>query len=117
MSHLSPAQYETSKHNYPTKIDNKGRTMETSLIQIQTEASQLLITYQTKVLGTWFLNLHLDEYIDNKKAQSWKFESKTHEEQLEDRKPRKNSRRSPGRRKHHKGSKWHKKRQTNQNGK
>jgi hypothetical protein len=42
--------------------------METSQIQIQTEASQLLITYQIKVLSTWFLNLPLDEYIGNKKV-------------------------------------------------
>jgi hypothetical protein len=34
---------------------------------------------QTKVLTTWFLNLPLDEYIDNRKAQSLNFESKTHE--------------------------------------
>jgi hypothetical protein len=47
-------------------------------------ASQLLITTQTKVLTTWFLNLPLDEYIDNTKAQSLNFESKTHEAQLED---------------------------------
>jgi hypothetical protein len=32
---------------------------------------------QTKVLTTWFLNLPLDEYIDNKKAQSLNLESKT----------------------------------------
>jgi hypothetical protein len=44
---------------------------------------------QTKVLTTWFLNLSLDEYIDNTKAQSLNFESKTHEAQLEDQKPRK----------------------------
>jgi hypothetical protein len=35
---------------------------------------------QTKELATWFLNLPLDEYIDNTKAQSLNFESKTHEE-------------------------------------
>jgi hypothetical protein len=40
-------------------------------------ACQWLITYQTKVLTTWFLNLPLDESIDNKKTQSLKFESKT----------------------------------------
>jgi hypothetical protein len=32
---------------------------------------------QTKVLTTWFLNLPFDESIDNTKAQSLKFESKT----------------------------------------
>jgi hypothetical protein len=49
----------------------------------------LLITSQTKVLTIWFFNLSLDEYLDNTKAQSLNFESKTHETQLEDRKPRK----------------------------
>jgi hypothetical protein len=32
---------------------------------------------QTKVLITWFLNLPLNESIDNTKAQSLNFESKT----------------------------------------
>jgi hypothetical protein len=45
--------------------------METSRIQIQTEASQLLITYQAKVLATWFLNQPIDEYIDIKKYKVW----------------------------------------------
>jgi hypothetical protein len=42
-------------------------------IQIQTSACQWLITYQTKVLAAWFLNLSLDESIDNKstKFKSW----------------------------------------------
>jgi hypothetical protein len=65
-------------------------------------ANQLLITYQTKVLTTWFLILPLDEYNDNTKAQSLKFESKTHEAQLEDQKPKKSSRRSSRRRKNRK---------------
>jgi hypothetical protein len=68
---------------------DKGKTTEASQIQIQTEASQLHIMYQTKGLTTWFLNLPLDEYIDNTKAQSLNLESKTHEAQLEDQKPRK----------------------------
>jgi hypothetical protein len=73
--------------------------METSQIQIQIEASQLLITYQIKVLSTWFLNLPLDEYIGNKKVQSLKFESKTHEAKLEDQKAKKSSRGSSRRKK------------------
>jgi hypothetical protein len=71
MSHLSPAHYKTSKCHSLTRIDNKGRTTETSWIQIQTKATQLLITYQTKVLVTWFLNLPLDECIDNKRHKVW----------------------------------------------
>jgi hypothetical protein len=49
MLHLSPAHHETSKHYSPHKID-RNRTTEVSRIQIETEASQLLITYQTNVL-------------------------------------------------------------------
>jgi hypothetical protein len=45
------------------------------------------------------------------------FESKTHEAQLEDQKPKKSSRMSPRRRKNYKASKCHEKRQTKQNGK
>jgi hypothetical protein len=41
----------------------------------------------------------LDEYIDNTKAQSLNFESKTHKAQLEDQKPKKHSRMSSKRRK------------------
>jgi hypothetical protein len=37
---------------------------------------------------TWFLNLPFDEYIDNTKAQSLNFESKTREAHLEDQKPK-----------------------------
>jgi hypothetical protein len=92
MSHLSPAHNETSKCDSPTKIDNKGRTTETSQIQIQIRAGQLLITCQTNVLAIWFLNLPLDEYI-GKKAESLKYESKTHEAQLEDQNPKKSSKR------------------------
>jgi hypothetical protein len=44
---------------------------------------------QTKKLITWFLNLPLDEYIDNTKEQSLNFESKTHETWLEDQKAKK----------------------------
>jgi hypothetical protein len=54
MSHLSPAHHETSKRDSPHKID-RGRTTKISCIQIQSKSSQLLITYQTKVLTTWFL--------------------------------------------------------------
>jgi hypothetical protein len=66
-----------------------------------------LITHhnQTKVLTTWFLNLPHDEYIDNIKTQSLNFESKTHEAQLEDREPKKSSRRLSRRRKNRKASK------------
>jgi hypothetical protein len=44
---------------------------------------------QTKVLTTWFLNLLLDESIDNKKHKVWSSNPKPHGAQLEDQKPRK----------------------------
>jgi hypothetical protein len=46
----------------------RGKTTKMSQIWIQTSTCQLLITYQTKVLTTWFLNLPPDESIDNKKT-------------------------------------------------
>jgi hypothetical protein len=42
---------------------------------------------------TWFLNIPLDEYIDNTKAQSLNFTLRSHEAQLEDQKTKKSSRR------------------------
>jgi hypothetical protein len=74
-------------------------------------------TQNQYILTTWFLNLPLDECIDNTKAQSLNFKSKTHEAQLEDQKPMKSSRRSSRRRKTRKASKWHEEQQTKQNGK
>jgi hypothetical protein len=68
-------------------------------------------------LTTWFLNLPLDEYIDNTKAQSFNFESKTHEVQLEDQKPRKSSRRSSSRRKNYNTTKGAKSSKAKKNGK
>jgi hypothetical protein len=75
------------------------------------------MTHRTKVLTTWFLNLPLDEYIDNTNGQNLNFKSKTHEAQLDDQKPRKSSKRSSRRRKNHKASKSQETRQTKQNGK
>jgi hypothetical protein len=72
---------------------------------------------QTKELTTWFLNLPLDVSIDNKRHKSLKFESKTHDAQLEDQKPTKNSRRSSRRGKNHNTNKRHKKRQTKEKSK
>jgi hypothetical protein len=61
---------------------------------------------------TWFFNLPLDVYIDNTKAQSLNFESKTHEAQLVDQKSKKSLRRSYRRKKIRKANRWHEKRQT-----
>jgi hypothetical protein len=46
---------------------------------------------QTKQLTTWFLNLPLDESIDNKKHKVWSSNLKPHEAQLEDQKIKKSS--------------------------
>jgi hypothetical protein len=43
---------------------------------------------QTKELTTWFINLPLDEYIDNKKHNVWSSNPKPHEAQLQDKRPR-----------------------------
>jgi hypothetical protein len=44
---------------------------------------------QSKVLTTWFLNLSLDESIDNKKYKVWISNPRHNEAQLEDQKPTK----------------------------
>jgi hypothetical protein len=67
---------------------------------------------QTKVLTAWFLNLPLDEYIDNTKAQSLNFKSKTHEAQLEDQKPKKAQEDHLEEGENRKTNKWHEKRKT-----
>jgi hypothetical protein len=94
-----------------------SRTTEMSQIRIQTSIFKWLITYQTKVLITWLLNLPLDESIDNKKHKVWSSNPKPHETQLEDQKAKKSSRRSSRRRKNCKASKWCEKQQTKQDGK
>jgi hypothetical protein len=66
---------------------------------------------QTKILTTWFLNLHLDEYIDNKKHKVWILNHTTHDAQLEDQKTKKSSKRSFRKRKSRKTNKWQEKRQ------
>jgi hypothetical protein len=43
---------------------------------------------QTKELTTWFLNLPLDESIDNTKHKVWTSNLRPHEAQLEDQKPK-----------------------------
>jgi hypothetical protein len=72
---------------------------------------------QTKVLITWFLNLPLDESIDNKKHKIWSLNPRPHESQLEDQKARKSSRISSRRKKNRKNNKRHEKRQTKEKSK
>jgi hypothetical protein len=111
-SHLSSTHHKTSKHDSPYEPKDKGKTIKMSWIRIEISARQWLITYQTKVLTTWFLNLPLDESIDNKKHKVWISNLRPHEAQLEDQKPTKSSKRSSRRRKSRKTNKIPKKRQT-----
>jgi hypothetical protein len=71
MLHLPPAHHETSKHDSlnETKIREKqNKTIPDSNSNL---AKSMTDHNQTKELTTWFLNLPLDEPIDNK---STKFE-------------------------------------------
>jgi uncharacterized HAD superfamily protein len=69
MPHLPPAHHETSKRDSPneTKI-KQNKTIPDSNSNL---AKSMTHHNQTKELLTWFLNLPLDEFIDNK---STKFE-------------------------------------------
>jgi hypothetical protein len=57
MSHLSPTQHETSKHNFSHEIKVKGRTTKMSRIQIQTSACRWLITIK---LRNWPLDFSIE---------------------------------------------------------
>jgi hypothetical protein len=71
MPHLSPTHHETSKRDSPneTKIKQKQNKIVPDLKS--NLAMSMTHHNQTKELITWFLNLPLDESIDNK---STKFE-------------------------------------------
>jgi hypothetical protein len=71
MPHLSPVHHETSKRDSPNKTKIKGKQNETILDSNSNLANSMTHHNQTKELTTWFLNLPLDESIDNK---STKFE-------------------------------------------
>jgi hypothetical protein len=60
---------------------------------------------QSMKLTTWFLNLPLDESIDNKNHKVQSLNPKPHEAPLEDQKAKKSSRRSSRRRKNYKANK------------
>jgi hypothetical protein len=64
---------------------------------------------QTKELTTWFLNLPIDESINNKRHKVWSLNPRPDEAQLEDQKPTKSLRRSSRRRKTAKANKRHEK--------
>jgi hypothetical protein len=72
---------------------------------------------QIKELTTWFLNLPLDESIDNKRHKVWSSNLRPHEAQLEDQKIKKNLRKSSRRSKIAKANKRHEKRQSHEKSK
>jgi hypothetical protein len=101
---------------FSTWTKDKGKTTKTSGFEFKPRqvnySSQLNqgSDYLVSQSPPWWVHWQ-------QKAQSLNFESKTHEAQLEDQKPKKSLRRSSRRRKHHKASKRHEKRQTKQKGK
>jgi hypothetical protein len=66
MLHLPPAHHETSKHDSPNETEVKEKQNETVPILNSNLAKSMTHHNQTKELATWFLNLPLDESIDNK---------------------------------------------------
>jgi hypothetical protein len=66
MPHLPPTHHETSKRDSKRNKD-KGETTKTIPDLNSNLAKSMPHHNQTKELITWFLNLPLDESIDNKK--------------------------------------------------
>jgi hypothetical protein len=71
MPHLPLAHHETSKRDSPNEIKIKEKQNETISDSNSNLTRSMTHHNQTKELTTWFLNLPLDESIDNK---STKFE-------------------------------------------
>jgi hypothetical protein len=71
MPHLSPGHHETSKRDSLNEIKIKEKQNKTIPDSNSNLAKLMTRHNQTKELTTWFLNLSLDESIDNK---SIKFE-------------------------------------------
>jgi hypothetical protein len=71
MPHLPPAHHETSKRDSPNETKTKEKQTETISDSNSILAKSMTHHNQTNELPTWFLNLPLDESIDNK---STKFE-------------------------------------------
>jgi hypothetical protein len=71
MPHLPPAHHETSKSDSLNETKVKEKQNKTVPDLNSNNAKSMTHHNQTKELTTWFLNLPLDESIDNK---STKFE-------------------------------------------
>jgi hypothetical protein len=66
MPHLPPAHHETSKRDSLDETKIKEKQNETIPDLNSNLAKSMAHHNQTKKLTTWFLNLSLDESIDNK---------------------------------------------------
>jgi hypothetical protein len=66
MPHLPPAYHEISKRDSSNKTKIKENQNKTVLDLNSNLAKSMPQHNQTKQLPTWFLNLPLDESIDNK---------------------------------------------------
>jgi hypothetical protein len=66
MPHLPPTHHETSKHDSPNETKIKEKQNKTILDSNSNLTKSMTHHNQTKELTTWFLNLPLDESIDNK---------------------------------------------------
>jgi hypothetical protein len=71
MPYLPPAHHETSKHISPNETKVKEKQNKTIPDSNSNLAKSMTHHNQTEKLTTWFLNLPLDESIENK---STKFE-------------------------------------------
>jgi hypothetical protein len=71
MPHLPPTHHKTIKHDSPNESKIKEKQNKTIPDLNSSLAKSMTNHNQTKELTTWFLNLPLDESIDNK---STKFE-------------------------------------------
>jgi hypothetical protein len=66
MPHLPPAHHETSKHDSPNETKVKEKQNEIVPDSNSNIAKSMIDHNRTKEQTTWFLNLPLDESIDNK---------------------------------------------------
>jgi hypothetical protein len=65
MPHLQPAHHKTSKRDSPNEQNNKVKQSNHPGFEFKPRDS-MTHHNQSKELTTWFLNLPLDESIDNK---------------------------------------------------
>jgi hypothetical protein len=66
MLHLPPTHHETSKRDSPNERKIKEKQNETIPNLNSNLVNSMTHHNQTKEVTTWFLNLPLDESIDNK---------------------------------------------------